>query len=56
MFSWKLYFKTYFIDICPQGFSQEYASIGSDNALALNRRQAFLYTNVGIGLLMQGWY
>ena len=30
---------------CPEGSSYQYVSIGSDNGLATNRRQAIIWTN-----------
>ena len=36
-------------DICYQGSNQKYSSIGSDKGLAPSRRQAIIWTNVGIG-------
>ena len=37
-----------FTEVCSQWSSWQYASIGSDNGLALNRWQATIWTNVGM--------
>ena len=37
-----------FIEICSEGFNQQYPSIGSDDGLAPSRRQAIIWTNDGI--------
>ena len=34
--------------MCSVGSNWQYGSIGSDNGLALNRRQAIIWANVGI--------
>ena len=44
-----LNFYSYFAEIYSQGSNQQYASIGSDDGLALNRRQAIIWTNDGLG-------
>ena len=41
-----LNFKTNFIEICSFGSNWQYGGIGADNGLALNRRQAIIWTNV----------
>ena len=47
-FSWKcIDFDWDFNVVCPQWSNQEYSSIGSDNDLALSRRQAIIWTNDG---------
>ena len=46
---WKrLNFKWNFIEICSLGFNWQYGSIVSDNGLAPNRRQAIIWSNVGM--------
>ena len=46
-FSWskKWYFDSNFTEVCSQGYSWKYCSIGSDNGLALIRWQAIIWTN-----------
>ena len=45
---WKsLYFDSNFIEICFQGPNKS-SSVGSDNSLAPNRRQAIIWTDGGI--------
>ena len=47
---WKcLNFKYNFIDVCSQGSNWKHSSIGSDNGLAPNRRQAIIWTNAVLG-------
>ena len=41
-------FKWNFINICSLWSNWQYGSIGSDNGLAPNRRQAIIWTNVGM--------
>ena len=44
---WKvLYFDSNFTEVCSQGSNWQQPSIGSDNGLAPNRRQAIIWTNV----------
>ena len=46
---WKLlYFKQSCTELCSFGSNWQYGNIGSDNALAPNRRQAIIWTNVGM--------
>ena len=40
-----LYFDWNFTDVCPQGSNWQSSSIGLDNGLAPNRRQAIIWTN-----------
>ena len=43
---WKnLYFDKNFTDVCPQGSNWQSSSIGLDNGMAPNRRQAIIWTN-----------
>ena len=43
---WKvLYFDSNFTEVCPQGSNRQSSSIGFDNGLAPNRRQAIIWTN-----------
>ena len=42
------YFGSNFTEICSQRSNQQFASIGSDNGLAPNRRQAIIWTNDGL--------
>ena len=37
-----------FTEVCSQGSIQQYSSIGSDNGFAPTRRQAIIWTNVGM--------
>ena len=48
VFSWMkiLYFDSNFTEVCSQGSSWHYYSIGSGNGLAPNRQQAITWTNV----------
>ena len=47
---WKLLnFNHNFTEICSLEFNWQYGSIGSDNGLAMHRRQAIIWTNDGIG-------
>ena len=41
-------FKRNFTEICSLGSNWQYDSIGSDNGLALKRRQAIIWSNVGM--------
>ena len=42
----KMYdFRLRFTEFCFQGFNLQYSSIGSDNGLPPNRRQAIMWTN-----------
>ena len=41
-------FDWYFTEVCSQGSSSQYSSIGSDNGLAPARRQAIIWTNDGL--------
>ena len=43
-----LNFKQHFTEICFLGPDWQYGSIGSDNGLVSNRRQAIIWTNVGM--------
>ena len=43
-----LHFDWNFTEVCSQGSIEQYASIGSDNGLAPNRRQAIIWTNDGL--------
>ena len=44
---WKcLNFNWNFTEVCSQGSNWQFSSIGSDNGLAPNRRQAVIWTNV----------
>ena len=40
-----LYFDKNFNEVCSQGSNWQYHSIGLDNGLARNRRQAIIWTN-----------
>ena len=40
-----LYFNSNFTEVCSHGPYWQYSSIGSDNGLAPNRRQAIVWTN-----------
>ena len=42
-------FKRYFIEMCSLGFNWQYIIIGSDNGLALNRRQAIVWIKTKFG-------
>ena len=43
---WKILdFESNFTDVCPQGSNWQSSSIGLDNGLAPNRRQAIILTN-----------
>ena len=44
-----LNFNYNFTEICSLGSNWQYGSIGSDNGLAPNRRQAIIWTNDGPG-------
>ena len=45
---WKfINFDKDFTAVCSQGPNQQYCSIGSDNGLALSKRQAIILTNDG---------
>ena len=47
---WKcLNFDYNFIEVCSQGSNWQYSSIGADNGLAPNRRQAITWTNDVLG-------
>ena len=47
---WKyLNYDENFIEVCSQGSNWQYASIGSDNGSAPNRRQAIIWTNDDLG-------
>ena len=46
--AWCSYFDSNVPQICSQGSNWQYASIGSDNGLAPNRRQAIIWTNAGL--------
>ena len=46
-FSFEFYKKN-FIEICFLGCNWQYDSIGSDNGLVPNRRQAIIWSNVGM--------
>ena len=49
VFIWELrYFDLNFTEICSQGSNKQYGSIGSDNGLVLNWRQAIIWTNDGL--------
>ena len=43
-----LILKQNFNEICSLWSNSQYASIGSDNGLAPTRRQAIIWTNVGV--------
>ena len=46
---WKLlYFDSYFIEIYSQGSNFQYASIGSDNGMMLNKQQVIIWTKGGL--------
>ena len=42
-------FRLTFTEVCSQGSNGQYSSIGSDNGLAPNRRQAIIWTSDGLG-------
>ena len=42
------YFGSNFAEICSHWYNQQFSSIGSDNGLAPNRRQAIIWTNDGL--------
>ena len=47
---WKcVNFEWNFTELCSQGSNWQYASIGSDNGLVPNRRQAIIWNNGGLG-------
>ena len=54
---WKLLnLKQNFTEICSLGCNWQYGSIGSDNGLAPNRRQAMIWSNVGVLCLLTHAY
>ena len=46
-----LYFDQNFTKVCSQGSNQQQSSIGSDNGLARNRRQAIIWASDGLDYL-----
>ena len=43
-----LYFNAYFTEVCSYRSNRQQSSIGSDNGLVLNRRQAIIWTNADL--------